>query len=137
MADPATIGAAAGAFLMAVGAFAKIFRSEKKSKARDSEILDALKIVKDIFQPTNGKEKPGALKSDGIPGFAPECLRRAMDHGERIASLETESEAVMARFDDQNKRFDGLNQKIESVRSDMKTEFAELRKEIRNNEIQA
>jgi hypothetical protein len=130
MADPATIGAAAGAFLMAVGAFVKIFKSEQKSKSRDNEVLDALKIVKDIFQPTNGKDK-GTMKSDGIPGFAPECLQRAKDHGERIATAEADIGALNSRFQDQDRRFDGLNQKIESVRSDMKGEFAELRKEIR------
>lgn len=121
MSDPTVIGAAAGAFLMAIGAFVKIFRSEKANKQATSEILDALKILRDI----------GTLKSDAIPGFAPECLQRAKDHGERIATAEADIDAMTSRFLDQDRRFDGLNQKIESIRHDMKGEFAELRKEIR------
>lgn len=131
MADPAIIGTAAGAAIAVVGAFYKIFRVEKSTKAQNSEILDALKIVKEIFQPPNGNGKgKDALKSDGIPGFAPECLLRAKEHGARLAVNESEIHGVQARIVSFDARFDGLNAKIENVRKDLKADIEEMKEDV-------
>lgn len=126
MVDPAAIGAAAGAFLMSVGAFLRVFKIEKSNKQAIFEILEALKILKNILQ--NDDKIRIEKRSDMIPGFAPECLQRAKEYSERFARAETEINSIEVRFEE-------LHQQIENIRHDMKTEFANLRKEIRENSI--